>query len=369
MNRQKLTVLLAGVLASVTRAEAETPAALALVGGRVVSVSGAVLEKGTVVLRDGLIAAVGANVPVPPDARVLDATGLVLTPGLIDGFGGVGLPTPPPRTREAGAAPAPPASPVPGPLAPDAMSLDQFRPADAVKARDAGITTALVVRREGVLPGQSVLVNLAGEKAEDMVLRQPAALHLHLTTVSRQYPGSLMGTMAYVRQSLLDAARYREEWAAYEKAPAGRKRPAYDTAPRRVAGRAAGREMLVVTASRENDIRRALALADEFKVRVTVAGAPQASRLAALVKSRSLPLLVSVNFDPPRSAPEAFGGFGGTDEDEQRKRDRGGRAEPGRARRRRASASRSSPATLPTSWPACARPSHAACRGMRRCAR
>jgi imidazolonepropionase-like amidohydrolase len=312
-----VTVLLVGLLANGARSGAETPAVHALVGGRVVSVSGPVLEKGTVLLRDGLIAAVGENVPIPPDARVLDATGLVLTPGLIDGFGGLGLASP--RPREAGAALTPPASPVPGPLAPDAMTVDLVRPADAVKARDSGITTALVVRRDGVLPGQSVLVNLVGEKTEDMVLRQPAALHLHLTSLSRQYPGSLMGTMAYVRQALLDAGRYREEWAAYERAPGGRRRPAYDKRLAAWQDVAAGRETFVVTASRENDIRRALALADEFKLRLVVAGAPQASRLADLVKARKLPLLVTVNFDPPRAAPEGFGGFGGTDEEEQRK--------------------------------------------------
>jgi imidazolonepropionase-like amidohydrolase len=326
---KKMTVLVAVLAASGARSRAETPAVHALVGGRIVSVSGPVLERGTIVLRDGLVAAVGENVPVPPDARVLDATGLTLTPGLIDGFGGLGLPAPSPRPREAGAASTSPASPVPGPLAPEAMTLDLLRPADAVKARDSGITTALVIRREGVLPGQSVLVNLVGEKAEEMVLRQPAALHLHLTSLVRQYPGSLMGTMAYARQALLDAGHYREEWTAYEKATAGRKRPTYDKRLAAWQDVAAGRETLIVTASRENDIRRAIALADEFKLRLVVAGAPQAFRLADLVKASKLPLLVTVNFDPARSAPEGFGGFGGTDDEEQRKEIEDAKRNPG----------------------------------------
>lgn len=316
---KRMAVLLVGLLLGGPRAGADTPAVYALVGGRIVTVSGPVLEKGTVVLRDGLIEAVGENVPVPPDARVLDAKGLVLTPGIIDGFGSLGLPAPPPRTREGGAPATPPAAAAgPGSLAPEAMSLDRLRTSDALKGRDQGITTALVIGWEGVLPGQSVLVNLRGEKVEDMVLRQPAALHLHMTSLTRQYPGSLMGTMAYVRQALLDAGRYREEWAAYERAPAGRKRPGYDKHLAAWQEVAAGRELLIVTASRENDIRRALALADEFKLKVAVAGAPQAWHLADLVKARKLPLLVSVNFDPPR-AQEGFGGFGGTDEEEQRK--------------------------------------------------
>jgi imidazolonepropionase-like amidohydrolase len=152
-----------------------------------------------------------------------------------------------------------------------------------------------------------------------MILRQPAAMHLHMTALARQYPGSLMGTMAYVRQALLDAGRYREEWAAYERSPRGRKRPRYDKHLAAWQEVAAGRETLVVTASRENDIRRAVALADEFKLKIAVAGAPQASRVAELVKARKLPLLVSVNFDPAKPAEGGFGGFGGTDEDEQRK--------------------------------------------------
>jgi imidazolonepropionase-like amidohydrolase len=187
------------------------------------------------------------------------------------------------------------------------------RLADALKARDSGITTALVIPREGVLPGQSVLLNLGGEKLEGMVLRQPAALHLHMATLSRPYPGSLMGTVAYARQALYDAARYREEWKGYEAAPRGRKRPAYDPALQAWQDVLAGKELLIVTATRENDVRRALALADEFKVRVAVADAPQAARVAELIKTRKLPLLVSVNFDPPR-APT----FGTPDDEKER---------------------------------------------------
>jgi imidazolonepropionase-like amidohydrolase len=286
----------------------------ALAGARIVTVSGPTHDRGTLVMRDGVIEAVGPNAAVPPDARVIRADNLVLTPGLIDGFSGTGLPVVAVRPSGAagsGAAAAPP----PSPLAPQAMALDRVRVADALKARDAGITTVLVIPREGVLPGQSVILNLSGDKAEAMALKQPAALHLHMSTLARQYPGSLMGTVAYARQSLDDAIRYRDEWAAYERSPAGKRRPRYDPALAAWQEVLAGREMLVVTAFRENDVRRALAIADEFKIKVAVAGAPQAFRVADLVKSRKLPLLVSVNFDPPR--PATF--FGDSDEEKERR--------------------------------------------------
>ena len=105
---------------------------------------------------------------------------------------------------------------------------------------------------------------------------------------------------------------------------AGRKRPAVRRRPwppGRTCWRAGS--SLVVTATRENDIRRALALADEFKVKVAVAGAPQARRVADLIKARKLPLLVSVNFDPPAAG------------DLLRRRGRGARSGATSRRRRR----------------------------------
>ena len=139
-------------------------------------------------------------------------------------------------------------------------------------------------------------------------------MHLHMATLARTYPGSLMGTVAYVRQALYDAAHYRDAWKAYEAGPRGRLRPAYDSALQAWQDVLTGKELLIVTASRENDVRRALALADEFKLRVAVAGAAQAFRVAELVKTRKLPLLVGVNFDPPRAA-----GFGPGDEEKERR--------------------------------------------------
>ena len=303
-------LLTLSIAAATSRGAGGADEAYALVGGRVITVAGSVLDDGTVVLRDGLIEAVGSGIRPPADARVIDVKGLTLTPGIIDGFGGVGLPAAAPSRAAAGAE-----SSGPGPLAPQAFVLDRIRMADAVKARDTGVTTALVVPREGVLPGRSVLINLSGDRPEAMVLLQPAFMHLHMATIPAKYPGSLMGTVAYARQALLDAAHYRESWAAYEKAPRGHKRPRYDSALAAWQDVLAGRQVLVVTATRENDIRRALALADEFKLKVAIAGAMQAQSVADLIKARRVPLLVSVNFDPSR--PATF--FGEADEDKERR--------------------------------------------------
>jgi hypothetical protein len=89
---------------------AQAPGPIALRGARIVTVSGPVLEKGTVLLRNGLIEAVGENIDVPKDAWVVDAQGITVYPGLIDALSTVGLPETPATTprAEAGAAPATP---------------------------------------------------------------------------------------------------------------------------------------------------------------------------------------------------------------------------------------------------------------------
>ena len=307
-------LLVAAIVLAARPAAAQQADTHAIVGARVLTVSGPAYEKATIVLRDGLITAVGPDVAPPPGARVIDGAGLVVTPGLVDALSAIGLPEAPRgggRGGEGGGGAGRSA------LTPQALALDRVRAGDVAKARDSGITTALVVAKEGVLPGESVVLDLGGDEPEAMVLRQPAALHLHLGGASgRQYPGSLMGTMAYVRQALLDAARSRAARAAWEKSPRGQRRPRYDAALSPWQDVLAGRLPLVVTCPRENDVRRALALADEFAVRVVIAGAPLASREASLLKSRKTPLLVSVNFDPPR-APGGF--FDGVDEEAERR--------------------------------------------------
>jgi len=306
MRRSTPLFLTAGLLLSPDPAHADKDPVYAIVGARVLPVSGPVREKATLVLRKGVIEALGETLTAPTDARVIDGTGLTLTPGLIDGFGELGLPKPKRDAKSSSRAPTE--------LTPAALALESFDPGKALAARDNGVTTALVISGDGVLPGRSSIVNLSGDKAEGMALVEPAAMHLHMATLSDDYPDSLMGTVALARQSLASAIHYRDEWAAYAAAPLGKTRPHYDSGLEAWKDVVTGRLPLVVTASRENDVRRALALAEEFKVRVLVAGAPQAARVAELIKAKKLPLLVSVNFDPPSAVPLTSG------EDEERYR-------------------------------------------------
>ena len=242
-----------------------------------------------------------------------------------------------------------------------------MRVADALKARDAGVTTALVVPREGVLPGRSVLINLAGDKAEAMALKQPAALHLHMATLARAVPGladghgGLRAPGPARRRALPRGVGRLREGAA--RAASG---PRYDAGARRLAGRA-GRQ---AAAGRDRAPARTTSGArwpwpTSSRCKVVVAGATQAQSRGGPDQGAQAAAAGQRELRPAarRRRPSAA----------RTRRRRGAtsrrRREPGRAAQGRRAPSRSSPATPPTSWPACARRSSAGCRARPRCGR
>ena len=260
--------------------------------------------------RDGLIVAVGANVTAPADARVIDGTGLTVYPGIIDANTTLAIPRPSPTPGGGGGAfaglfgqSAPSATSPNSPNLPgmqlEILASDLIRPGgpEIEAARNAGITTAHTAPRGNVFLGQSALINLAGDTPQQMVVRSPVAQYIGLQPLGGgQYPGSLMGVFASVRQMLLDTRRYREMNEIYERNPRGQKRPAQDKSLEALLPVVAGRMPIVMQADSEREIERVLDLAREFNVRVIINGGRQADRVAARLKSANIPVLLSLNF-------------------------------------------------------------------------
>lgn len=295
------------------------PNTYAIVNARVVPVAGAPIENGTVVVRDGLIVAVGANVTPPADAKQLDGRGLTIYPGLIDTATNVGYAAAAPAQPGAGGPgrgfPTAPTTPVTG-AAPNSTRQVGFQPellaSDLVKAtgegldaaRQAGFTTALTIPREGLFMGRSAIINLAGETPRDLVVRTPVALHINFVPLSGfGYPGSLMGVFSLVRQSFLDAQRMRDMDAAYRKNPRGLKRPEYDPSMAALIQALNGEISVVMYADTEREINRALDVAKEFNLRAVIAGGREADRVAARLKASNTPVLLSLNFPKRTVAP------------------------------------------------------------------
>jgi len=245
---------------------------------------------------------------------------MTVYPGLIDGYTSLGLAAPAPTQapaggggRQAAIAAAAGQQPPPPEVAlgdPSASAADQVKPGGTAMEdeRAVGVTTALSSPRQGIFAGQSALINLAAEQASKLVVRAPVALTVQFTTAggfSGQYPGSLMGTVSYIRQTFYDAIHYRDEVQRYDRVKRGVERPPHDKRLAALLPALKGDLPVLFVANTDLDIRRALTIADEFKLKPVIMGAMFGSRVADTLKSRGVAVIVSVDFPKrPADLPE-----------------------------------------------------------------
>jgi imidazolonepropionase-like amidohydrolase len=307
--------------------ERHAPSVYAITNARIVTVAGPVIERGTVVVRNGVIAAVGPSVAAPGDARVIDGTGLTVYPGLVDpnssiglgaaaspdnsggrgpaGRGGRGAPA----ASHQGVAMSAPNSLRPAGLQPELAAIDFVRDdADAFTGpQSAGITTALTAPSTGIFRGEAAVVNLGGANAQAMLLNARAAQVIGFTPrPDGGYPNSLMGVFAVLRQSLLDAQHYVAESAAYARSPRTMRRPDLDPSLEALQRVLARQMPVILEASSQREIERALDLAREFNLRAIIAGGEEADKVATRLKAERVPVLASLNFPRrPQPSPDA----------------------------------------------------------------
>ncbi len=311
--RTKL-ILLFAVAMCLFLSVAASAQSYAITNAKIVTVSGATIEKGTIVIRNGLIDAVGANVATPADAQVFDATGLTVYPGFIDALATLGLQTRPATPAGGGgpqAAATTQAQPTsnsnyPAGLRPDDMTGDDLRAGEAQfeAARNAGFTSVLTVGRTGIFNGQSAVINLAGESVSAMTVRSPYALHITYTTLGQVYPQSLLGTFSAIRQMFYDAKRLEDWQKAYAANPKGMKRPDSDRSLEALFPFINGKMPVVFNANSEREIIRSIDLIREFKLSGVIAGGQEAWKVVDRLKANNIPVLLSLNF-PKRTTSAA----------------------------------------------------------------
>jgi imidazolonepropionase-like amidohydrolase len=291
----------------------------ALTNVRIETVTHGVIERGTIVIRDGLIVAVGADVTAPADARVLDLSGRTVFPGLIDLTSSLGLPAPPTPAGGpggggggGGAAAAAAAANQPGQrayvgLEPERLVADELRPtaADIKAARDLGFTVVLSAPARGAFRGRSALVPLRDSVTTREVVRSPVALHLGYQGIGggfgggSRYPATLLGVIAYERQKFYDARRQSMLLDRYRTNPRGTPRPPNDEALDALIPVVKGELPVFFAASNENEIRRAIDIAHEFNLKLTIVGAAEGFRALDVLQAEHRPVIVSVDY--PRS--------------------------------------------------------------------
>src|SRR5215471_3969343 len=190
-------------LIAVSPALAQT---FAITNAKVYPVSGPPITRGTVLIRDSVIAAVGENVPIPSGAQTIDATGKVVTPGLINSLTVVGV-------IEIGAVRDTNDAAAKGTnnIAASFKVWDGLNPSSSLFAptRNEGVTTVIVTPRGGLISGQAAAIDLGTGRTSDVLRRGPVAVMAQIsssTAAGTNARGELIGKL----RGLLDDVKYFE---------------------------------------------------------------------------------------------------------------------------------------------------------------
>lgn len=282
------TVGLALVSGSMTASAQEV---VAIRGGTVLPISGPPIAGGTVLIREGKIAAVGADVSVPGGARVIDATGKYVMPGIVDAMTSLGVS-------------ASDLNDAADPITPEQRIIESYYPYGEFghgglaplrnrEALSGGVTTMYVAPADAALiGGQGAVVKTAGSDLAKVTVLEPAAMDMTLGTPPKEAargrerdPYTRMASMAMLRQELIRAQEYQ------------RRRAESPEAPRDLGMEALGlvldRNIPVrLQATSATDIRAALRLSEEFGFDLILDGANAAWEFRDELVDRRIPVVL-----------------------------------------------------------------------------
>ena len=301
--------------ASAASGGSDRPRIYALTGATVVPSPGKTIEGCTVVLRDGLIEAVGRRAAIPPDAVEIDAAERWIYPGLIDATSRLELAASESKSEGARSG----AVHALARIHPEQRLRDRLRPfeddllREVERLRGLGFAAVLITPREGILRGSSVAVQLVEEQTvARMILRDDVAQHAAFEwgRFGDDYPTSLMGAVAAFRQTLLDASRHATWSRRYDEDPRGLRRPERHAAFEALAGIVDGRLPVFFEVDHPRDVLLADRLAREFDLELVVAASGHEWEIAEQIAATGRPLLLPVVFpdkpevDEPNEALE-----------------------------------------------------------------
>lgn len=297
MNLRRFVAILLFFFAPAVFADA--PGVYAITGGTVHPASGPEIANGVVVIRDGLIEAVGANVAIPKDATTIDVKGAHVYPGLIDAQTSLGFAAAAPRRGfggggGGGARRSEPETPEPSP---DSLAMRNVKLSDddAEARRATGVTTVLTAPSAGIFNGQSVVLNLGAGGVESRVIKSPASMQVSFNPrATWTYPDSLMGVISYIRQTLFDAQQHAAAHTVYDRAPAGLRRPPENPALEALQPVIRRELPVVFLADTAEAMQRVQVIAREFNLNYIISGGRQAYAMADQLKN--IPVLVSVKW-------------------------------------------------------------------------
>jgi len=274
---------------------------VAITGGRVVPISGPPVENGTVLIKNGKIAAVGADVKVPDDADVIDATGKWVLPGFVEAHGHVGV------HEEAEGWAGSDTNEMTDPVTAHVRALDAINPAD-LGFRDAvagGVLAVNVNPGSGnPIGGQTCAIKCWGRTVDEMLLRAPAGLKSALgENPKRVYgdqkktPSTRLGVAAVIRGAFVEAANYLQKQEAEQAKLENERKPVDRDLKLEALGMVLRREIpWRQHCHRADDIATAMRIADEFGYELVIDHGTEAHLVADLLAAKNIPVIIGPLF-------------------------------------------------------------------------
>jgi imidazolonepropionase-like amidohydrolase len=274
---------------------------VAIVGGRVVPISGEPLDSGTILVSGGKITAVGTDLDVPDGATVIDASGAWVLPGFIEAHGHVGV------HEEAEGWAGADSNELTDPVTAQVRALDAINPAD-LGFRDAvsgGVLAVNVNPGSGnPIGGQTAALKCWGRTVDEMLLKAPAGMKSALgENPKRTYgerklsPSTRLGTAAVIRGALVDAANYLAKLEAEQRKPEDERKHVDRDLKLEALGRVLRKEIpWRQHCHRADDIATALRLAVEFGYDLVIDHGTEAHLLADILAAKDIPVIIGPLF-------------------------------------------------------------------------
>lgn len=270
---------------------------LVLRGGRILTISHGEIDEGMILIRNGKIVKVGKEFVIPGSAKIYEAKGSWIIPGMIESHSTLGA-----RSRYDGSN----ADEVSAPNTAQLKIIDGVNPFNKSfkYSRMAGITSGMLTPgRQNVIGGQTAVVKFRGKTVSEMVLLDPAGLKFSLgegpkTTYGSKgrLPSTRMGSAYVIRNALLSAEDYIRQWDNYakkKKKDKDAKVPKKDLQLEPLAKVRQGELTAFFECYRVDDILTALRIIDEFGLKGVLVGCTEGYKVAEEIASRMVPVIVS----------------------------------------------------------------------------
>lgn len=268
----------------------------AIINGTIMTVSHGTIENGTIIIADGKIFQVGdhQSITIPEGVEVIDAQGKIVTPGLVEVHGHIGI------CEEGIGWEGDDANEMTDPSTPYVRALDAINPFETgfADARKGGVTTVHTMPGSAnVIGGETIAIKTAGTIVEDMVIKAVAGIKVafgenpkRVYGEKKQLPSTRMGTAAVLRRELTKAQVYLSKWEQGQKDPD--KLPEKDLAMEALAKVLRKEVPLRAHAHRADDIVTAIRIAEEFDVRISIEHCTEGHKIVDFLKMKNVPIAV-----------------------------------------------------------------------------